>query len=207
LMLARSLVKPRNVYNLEISWSRIYKGCSFWNNVHNGSINMNPLVADMLEIPLPTKSVDIITSSHALEPNGNRLDKILNELFRVSRYKCILFEPHYENCSREGKERMDKLGYIKDIQKTVCQLGGIVEEIIPITNFASSLNPTSCFVIKVPNSDIKYYEGNCFTVPGTNFMLKKYDDCYHSIDTGLVFPSIKSIPILRSQNAILASKF
>ncbi|MBT2772446.1 methyltransferase domain-containing protein [Halomonas sp. ISL-60] len=207
LMVDRISVKPKMVYNLEISWSRIYKGCSFWNDIHGASIKMKPLVADMLEIPLPTKSVDIVTSSHALEANGSQLSEIVNELFRVSRDKCVLFEPCYELCSKEGRERMDRLGYIKDVENVVKNLGGSVENIIPITHSSNALNPTACFIIKVPPSYATYEGGSHFTVPGTDYLLEHKKDCYYSIDTGIAFPILKGIPILKSDSAILASKY
>ncbi|MBT2786002.1 MULTISPECIES: methyltransferase domain-containing protein [unclassified Halomonas] len=207
LMVDRFSVKPKMVYNLEISWSRIYKGCSFWNDIHGASIKMKPLVADMLEIPLPTKSVDIVTSSHALEANGSQLGEIVNELFRVSRDKCVLFEPCYELCSKEGRERMDRLGYIKDVENVVENFGGSVEDIIPITHSSNALNPTACFIIKVPPSKASYEGDSHFTVPGTDYLLEYKKDCYYSIDTGIAFPILKDIPILKSGSAILASKY
>lgn len=207
LMIDRFSVKPKMVYNLEISWSRIYKGCSFWNDIHGTSINMTPIVADMLEIPLPTKSVDIVTSSHALEANGSQLGEIVNELFRVSRDKCVLFEPCYEICSKEGRERMDRLGYIKNLENVVENFGGSVESIIPIAHSSNALNPTACFIIKVPPSYAKYEGHNHFTVPGTDYLLEHKEDCYYSNDTGMAFPILKSIPILKSDTAILASKY
>ena len=207
LMLERSLIKPKTVYNLELSWSRIYKGCSFWRNIHGNEIIMKPFVANMLEIPLPSNSVDIITSSHALEPNGSQLQKIIAELFRVSRNKCILFEPYYETCSQEGKDRMDRHGYIKGILNTVKQLGGIVEQVIPIKNVANVLNPTNCFIITTPRGQVEYYGNRHFTVPGTEYMLEEKEGCYYSPNTGLAFPIIKNIPIFKNQNAILASKY
>ena len=44
------------------------------------------------------------------------LEALLRELFRVTKKKLVLFEPSYELNSEEGKVRMDRLGYIKDIE-------------------------------------------------------------------------------------------
>jgi SAM-dependent methyltransferase len=207
LMLDRASIKPKKVFNLEISWSRINVGRKFWREIHNNSIDMQPFVADMLEIPLPSNSVDVITSSHALEPNGIQLDKIISELFRVSRHKCVLFEPHYESCTTEGRLRMDKLGYIKNLEKTVNKFGGKIEELIPVLNSQNPLNPTSCFVIKVPIKNTNHHSADCFTIPGTDYHLEHKSGAFYSIETGLTFPILGDIPILKTQSSILASKF
>lgn len=207
LMLERASVKPKKVFNLEISWSRINLGRNFWNEIHPNSIEMQPLVADMLEIPLPSNSVDLITSSHALEPNGVQLDNIITELFRVSRDKCVLFEPHYESSTTEAQLRMDRLGYIKNVEKTVDKLGGSVEEIIPILNSQNPLNPTSCFVINVPIKSSRPKSADLFTIPGTDYYLEHRGEAFYSNDTGLAFPILADIPILKMQSSILASKY
>ena len=207
LMLDAIKTKQQRVYNLEISWSRINKGCKFWNSIHKNSINMSPFVADMLEIPLPSKSVDVVTSSHALEPNGCQLENILSELFRITKDKCVLFEPCYEIATEEGKKRMDKLGYIKNITESVNKLGGTVEDIIPLLKTQTMINPTACFVI-TPPSILKPTDNiDNFTVPGTDIPVEINNDCYYSIDTGLAFPILGGIPILKSESAILASKY
>jgi serine/threonine protein kinase len=66
-----------------------------------------------------------------LEPNGGKLKELLMELFRVTADKLILFEPCYEINTQEGKDRMDKLGYIKNIEGVVGELGGkVIDKIV-----------------------------------------------------------------------------
>ncbi len=198
--------QPKRVFNLEISWSRIYKGISFWNKLHANTIPMTPFVADMLQIPLPSKSIDVITSSHGLEPNGAQLTEILTELFRVARTKCVLFEPSYEHCTEEGKQRMDKHGYIKNVRGAVNNLGGKIVDIQLLDSSANPLNPTACFVIEPPIvEDSVSSEDVGFSVPGTDINLEKNDEFYVSSDVGVVFPVLKGIPILKSRSAILAT--
>jgi len=65
-----------------------------------------------------------------------------------------------------------------------------------------------CFVITPPLPGVSRprSESDCmFSVPGTNFPLQKNDGFYFSNETGLCFPSLLSIPILKSGNAILAT--
>ena len=68
--------------------------------------------------------MNVTTSSHALEPNGGRLKQLMAELFRVTIDKLVLFEPCYEINTDAGKERMDRLGYIKNLDGVIAELGG-----------------------------------------------------------------------------------
>jgi SAM-dependent methyltransferase len=137
----------KTAYAFDISWSRLFKGLGFAKSTLGAKAStIVPFVADMRSIPLPTSSVDVVTSAHALEPNGSNLDQILLELFRVCKETLVLFEPSYELNSEEGKARMDKLGYIRDIEGQAQALGGAVLDIVPLRNIANPLNPTACYV-------------------------------------------------------------
>lgn len=196
-----------NVFAFDISWSRLYKGLSFFEqNCNNKNIKLQTFVADIKCIPLPSKSIDIVTSNHALEPNRNNLENLLKEIFRVAKNKCIFFEPSYElNCD-EGKRRMDKLGYIKNIEGTVSNIGGKVIDIKLLKNIENILNPTACFIIEPPKTlSTSEQKEIKFTVPGTDINLVKEECFYKSSDTGLVFPILKNIPILKNKYGVLAT--
>jgi SAM-dependent methyltransferase len=195
------------VLAFDISWSRLKKGIQFHidNNVKK-DIDVKVFVADIKEIPLHEKCIDVVTSSHALEPNGKNLPALLKELFRITKRKLVLFEPSYELNSKAGKERMDSLGYIKGIEGEVTRLGGIVTEIIPINNAGNPLNPTHCFIIEPPISNsVIAPDKPFFCVPGTNFWLERDCSFLISKDTGLLFPVLEEIPILRLKSSILAT--
>jgi|ERR1039458_730117 ubiquinone/menaquinone biosynthesis C-methylase UbiE len=209
-LVARALkLKPFHIYAFDISWSRIFKGIDFAKNHMGDSIdNFTPFVADINEIPFLDKSIDVTISNHALEPNGGRLLELLAELFRITRDTLLLFEPCYEINSREGKERMDSLGYIKGMDEAVNKLGGKLIKKINIAHVRNTLNPTACFIIKPPTSSLHSLTTNkaaIMSVPGSNHILEKIDNFYFSNTTGLCFPIIKNIPILKSGAAILAT--
>lgn len=203
--------KPKKILAFDISWSRVFKGLSYAKREMGADYErLTPFVADIREIPLLDKAVSVTTSSHALEPNGGNLRELMEELFRVTADKLVLFEPCYEINSEEGKRRMDQLGYIKNVDGVVRDLGGVLVDKIKIKNINNPLNPTVCFVITPPafpdkNSKEKGAGGSIFSVPGTSYMLKDMDSFYYSRETGLCFPTLKSIPILKSSAAILAS--
>ncbi|WP_148050408.1 class I SAM-dependent methyltransferase [Pseudomonas brassicacearum] len=211
-LIARQLpFPPDHLYAFDISWSRVHKGMAFAQQ-HMGDTfeRLTPFIADISEIPLLDKSVNITVSSHALEPNGETLSELLEELFRVTIDKLVLFEPCYEINSEQGRQRMDRLGYIKNIAGVVEQLGATLVEQIPIKTSPNPLNPTVCFVITPPDVATRHAPtvrrpGKVFSVPGSNLPLENLDGFYCSQDTGLCFPVLKSLPILKSSAAILAS--
>ena len=210
LLTTRLALKPRHIFAFDISWSRLYKGLEFAREVMaDGYETLVPFVADISEIPLQDKSISVTISSHALEPNGGALAALLSELFRVTAHTLILFEPCYELNNDEGKQRMDRLGYIKHMARTVEMLGGTLIEQIAIKNISNPLNPTAGFVIIPPGgkTTARHYERatDRFSVPGTDLALQKQDAVYHSDGTGLCFFELKSIPVLTSRSAVLAS--
>lgn len=204
-------VKPAKLLAFDISWSRIFVGLGFAKE-HMGSAfdTLTAFAGDIGEIPLPDKSVDFTTSSHALEPNGPRLKELMGELFRITAKKLVLFEPCYEINSDEGKQRMDRLGYIKGVDDVIAELGGTLLDKVIITNVGNPLNPTVGFVIAPPGHGHAFASRNeansaSFSVPGTNMRLEPVDNFYFSKETGLCYPVLKGIPILKSNAAVLAT--
>jgi SAM-dependent methyltransferase len=96
--------------------------------------------AELSSIPLPDKSVDVVTTNHALEPNGGREEEILRELRRIARRKLVLFEPCYEIAGPEARARMDAHGYIRG-------LSSYADSVTAMKIVDNPLNPTACFVV------------------------------------------------------------
>jgi hypothetical protein len=106
---------------------------------------------------------------------------------------------------------MERLGYIKNIEGIVNELGGKLMEKIIVKNTINPLNPTVCFIISPPPltkkilSEKPKFKRNIFSVPGTDIPLTKVEDYFFSNQVGLCYPSLKTIPILKSNAAVLAS--
>jgi len=176
---------------------------------------LSAFVAEISEIALRDKSVDVTTSNHSLEPNGRQLRQLLRELFRVTIEKVILFEPCYEINSEEGKKRMLEMGYVTNIGGIAEELGGKIIETIPIKNVKNPLNPTVCYVITPPpkrgfdasesDAAVQTNDFSVFSVPGTNLRLEIRDGFYFASEVGVCFPVLKGIPILRSGASILSN--
>ena len=206
--LLNSLEKtPSKVIAFDLSWSRLIKGKKYISkNLKNKKTKLDIFCANIENIPLYSKCVDTIISNHALEPNGKNLPYLLKELFRVAKKKIILFEPAYELADHKGKKRMNKLGYIKNISLNIKKLGAKLIDYVPIKNTFNHHNPTVCYVIEPPpQKNIKNQKKIIYTVPGTNFLLKKKSGFYVCDKVGLAFPIFKKIPFLRDESSLVVS--
>lgn len=196
--------KNINVYAFDISLSRIKVGMNFFKKNIKLKIKNNFFVGEMTQIPLPNNSVDLVISSHSLEPNGGMENEIVEELLRVAKRKIILFEPCYEKTKKKKiKNRIEKLGYIKCLEKYFRKQGAHVEAVFPIENSIDENNPTFCYIInplkkyKLKNKKIHY------TDPGTDYPLQKKKNFYQSKASGFIYPVINDIPILNIEKGII----
>jgi hypothetical protein len=81
-------------------------------------------------------------------------------------------------------------------------------ERVKIEHVRNPLNPTVAYIIvpPPPQSERSFeHTGEIFSLPGTNWPLTKLDSYYFSNETGLCFPVLKTVPILKQKVAILAS--
>lgn len=196
------------LYAFDISWSRIASGLGFARETLSPELfaRLTAFVADLNEVPFRSKSIDMTVSYHALEPNGGREEAILSELFRITRRKLILFEPNYRKNSESGRARMDRLGYIKDLEKHAQNLGASVLDVIELKHVDNSENPTFAYVIASADA-VATPAGKdaAFADPGTDDALVKFDTCYYSPERGVSYPVIEGIPVLRVGAAVLTS--
>lgn len=201
--------KMGDVHACDISWSRIYKGRLYAEKIIPDHMpHLHLFMADMFALPLPTGSVDVVITSHSLEPNGGKEPELLRELFRICTKRLFLFEPDFLRCCDAGKKRMKEMGYITNLPNAVADQGGKLIARIPLEAISNPLNPTSCFIIEPPQLETSAplaVGQHCYTVPGSDFSLHREDDFLLSRDSGLCFPVIKEIPALRTACGILAT--
>jgi SAM-dependent methyltransferase len=208
---ARAFSEHHVLFACDISFSRLVKGREFVRK-HVKCATIRPLVADFLELPFLDKSLDILMSTHALEPNGGKEIAALTEIFRVAKQLVILFEPSYENNSPDGQRRMDALGYVKGLPQAIEKARGKIVFSRQIMNngfLNSPLNPTWAYVC-VPSSvsaEDPIGDRHPLACPATKLKLEEKSGFLHCSESGLIYPIISGIPILRTRNAILATAF
>ena len=194
-------------YAMDISWSRIRRGRDFVADAMRPEIatKLNDFVANLFQLPLRDKSMDVIWTSHALEPNGGREREALVELLRVARKRVVLFEPSYENNSAAGRARMDSLGYIRGLPEAIVELGARLEAVSAITAVSNALNPTYAYVLVPPGVTPAEPVDTEWACPATGLPMMRRGTCFWSEGSRLAYPIIDGIPVLRPEFAVLAT--
>ena len=187
----------REVFASDLSWSRLQKSWSKW-------LKATKFVCDNVEIPLPTKSIDIIMCDNVMMyEQETRVTDVIHELFRVSNGYVVFVEPSYELSNAEGRERMLEHSYLHEhiLKLNIEALDGEIIHSVVLKNNYKDIMPNQIWVVKVPETN---YISNWpeATVPGTDYPLN--GDLF-SKDLLVSFPTIDGIPILLNDKAVLTS--
>ncbi len=190
-------------FGFDLSWSRLAYARK-WLESQSKS-NTTLCTGNLFHIPFADNAIDVVYTSHSIEPNGGNEEPILKELFRVTRKFLVLLEPSYELADSEARKRMDSHGYCKNLKGIADCLGYKVlqHKLFPYT--ANPLNPTAMTIIqKVENAAPPTCILAC---PSFKTPLVELGNMLFSREALVVYPIIDEIPCLRISNGILASKF
>ncbi len=194
-------------YGFDISWSRVAVAREWLEEIDVQGVQM--CTADLSAMPYADDSIDVVYTSHSIEPNGGREKEILSELYRVARHYLVLLEPDYENASEEARARMREHGYCRYLAQAATELGMEVVRHEPFPHSINPMNPTGLTIIRKPPSGTAA-PADVYVCPVSRGALVKVDGAYFSPDSLLAYPVIDGIPCLREANAIvcchLASK-
>ena len=194
--------QPANILGFDISWSRLKFAQNFLREFNPNSNDISLFVANLFEIPLLDNSVDIVYTSHAIEPNGGKEKEAIQELYRVTGKYLILLEPSFEFANDAAKIRMEEHGFVKNLYATSVELGYKIIEHRLFELSANPLNPTGLIVIERSNS-VNPPDLKC-PLSKTN-LIKYNDSLLFSKDSLLSYPVIDQIPCLLKENSILTT--
>lgn len=192
-----------SAYGFDLSWSRLAYAQQHLDA--QGIKDVMLCTGSLFNIPFLSNSIDIVYTSHSIEPNGGQEEPILRELYRVARRWLVLLEPGYELANAESRRRMASHGYCRDLVGTAKSLGYeiVQHDLFPFS--ANPSNPTSWTVIK-KNDELPSVK-NVLACPRCKTPLEMRGDVYYSPESLTVYPIIKGIPCLRVENGIVASHF
>lgn len=193
---------PKKILGFDISWSRIKFAQSYLKklNIKNAEL----FIADLFNIPLADNSIDIVYTSHSIEPNGGKEQEALKELYRICKRYIVLLEPAYEFASTEAKERMTRLGYATNIFNAAKGLGYKIIENRLFDISSNELNPT-CLIIIEKIVDIK--NQNLYVCPISQSPMEIIRGSYYCKQSMLLYPILDSIPCLLSNYSMIATHY
>jgi SAM-dependent methyltransferase len=186
----------------DLSWSRIRAGRDFVAR-HAPAAKIESFVGNLMALPLADDAIDVVWTSHALEPNGGREVEMIRELLRVSSRAIVLFEPSYERNSPDGRARMESLGYIRDLPGAAAAAGGKLVDLVEIKPVANALNPTFAHVIE--KRVLNPRAASPWACPASRLTMERRADSFFSPASRLSYPIVGGIPVLRAEAAILTT--
>ena len=192
-----------SAYGFDISWSRIFYAQQF---LKKQKINTCTLfTGDFFNCPLADNSIDVVYTSHSIEPNGGREKEALEELYRITNKYLVLLEPAYDFATEEGKNRMIKNGYITKLYETAKELNYKIIEHRLFDISSNPLNPTGLTIIEKTKKTESVENPLACPITKTNLIIK--NNAYFSPKSLLAYPILNGIPCLCPQNAIVATHF
>ena len=189
-------------YGFDISWSRLAYARKWLNEKTRKSTYL--FTGDLLDIPCAENSFDIVYTNQAIEPNAGNEEKILRELYRITKKYLIMIEPSYEFANAEARERMEALGYIKGLESIARKNQYNIIEYKLSPHVYNPLNPTAIMIIEKNEKALYDFKIAC---PQFKCKLVDLDGALYSPDAMMVYPKINGIPCLKIENGIIASKY
>jgi ubiquinone/menaquinone biosynthesis C-methylase UbiE/uncharacterized protein YbaR (Trm112 family) len=190
-------------FGFDLSWSRV--ACAKLWLKKQGQFHTTLCTGNLFHIPFADNSIDVVYTSHSIEPNGGNEEPILRELYRITKKFLILLEPGYELATQEARQRMDSHGYCKGLIGIAGALGYDVLEHRLFPFIANPLNPTALTIIKKDDSaELPLHVLAC---PKFKTPLKEIEGMLFSPEALVVYPVVGGIPCLRVENGIFASKY
>lgn len=193
---------PNHALGFDISWSRCTEGLNW---LSERAVSARLFVADLFNIPLESASVDVVYTSHSIEPNGGREEDAIRELMRIARRAVVLVEPIYELANPDAQSRMRHHGYVRGLKETAARLGARVSDYRLLGHTSNPLNPSGLVLIE-KNEANKAGGAPAWRCPLTHTSMSDLGDVFVSEKSGLVYPVLRGIPMLRGEHGIVASK-
>lgn len=190
-------------FGVDISWSRVSYAKDWL--IQQGHTSTSLCTGNLTELPFADNSIDLVFTSHAIEPNLGNEKPILEELYRVAHKYVVLLEPSYELADEQARARMDKLGYCRAIERSCKELGYKVIKHQLFSHSSNPLNPTAITIIEKLSNCVK--PTHILACPEHKTPLIQGKGALYSEEGLRAYPIIADIPCLRVENSVFASHF
>lgn len=195
--------QPEHVLGFDLSWSRIAVGERF---LKQQELQAELFVGELEHIPVADGSVDMVFTSHAIEPNRGREKAILSELFRVSRRYLVLLEPSNELGTAETRRHIEEHRYCQDLRRHAEELGFAVVEHRLMEHVSNPRNQTALLIVaKDPAAET--YDGRFLGCPRCHTVLESHKGNYWCPECLTAYPVLGGIPCLLEASGILATRY
>ena len=193
-----------SAYGFDLSWSRVDEGRQW---LMGSGQNANLFVGDLFKIPLIDSSIDVVYSSHSLEPNGGREEEAIAECLRVARKAVVLVEPAYELANSKARAHMENHGYVRGLRDAAEELGATVLKHSLLKHSTNPLNPSGVLILAKPQPTVSHSDNlSIWQCPLTGSPLNLNKDIFYAEEVGIAYPIMRGIPLLRPEHAVIASK-
>ncbi len=187
-------------WGFDISLSRLMAARKYLEIIKfNKKVNL--FVGDLTDIPLQNSSMDLIYTVHAIEPNGGKEKNIISELYRCTSKYVILIEPDFERAGEEQKERMKRLGYVRNLLETLRDCGFRILDYSPLECNVNDNNKASIYFVEKNFTKTNHHQ-TIYSCPISKTPLVYKEGYYISDDYSFAYPTIENTPILLRDNAI-----
>jgi ubiquinone/menaquinone biosynthesis C-methylase UbiE len=206
--LSQHLPQQCRLMACDISLSRLRMGQRFAAQFMRADLaaDLKLFVADMGSMPLTDDCVDVVFTSHALEPNHGREASLLKELLRIARRHLILFEPSWEHANEAMRSRMIEHGYVRELPHHIQAAGGRLLSVKPLPHSINPMNPTYCYIVETSNqSSWQGRTSHTFQCPRSGYPLQQRSTYWWSREGGWAYPEIEGISCLRTKHGVLMS--
>lgn len=191
----------QRAFGFDISWSRVDEGRRW---LGEWSQTANLFVGNLFKIPLADNSIDVVYSSHSLEPNGGREEEAIRECLRVARKHLVLVEPIFELAGEAQRLRMAEHGYIRGLYDAACKTGAYIRDYRLLDFSLNPMNPSGIIVLDKQSQANE--SASMWQCPLSGMPLREAQDAFICDSLGLVYPVLRRIPMLRAEHAIVASR-
>lgn len=203
----------RDIFAVDLSWSRVHVAKR---HLEDLAQRVSAAAGDMFRLPFPDDSIDVVFTSHAIEPNGGRDDEALAELIRVTRRYLVLVEPLYEMADAAAQDRMRSHGYVRRLLSAAQAVDAdpLVDaellEARPLDFSTNRRNPSGLLVLARGNRSVgRTTDGDTsspgFSCPLTFTALAEAPGCLYSASAGIAYPMLLDVPVLRPEYAVVAT--